>query len=62
MAAAVHGLDLDGQYQIWLRRNAASPDDAARQRLAAMDIPVLGAVFAGGSSSLGGLDIQYPAR
>jgi capsular exopolysaccharide synthesis family protein len=33
---------------------------AARQRLAALDIPVLGAVFAGGSSSLGGLDIQYP--
>src|SRR5262249_41063767 len=27
----------------------------ARQRLAALDIPVLGAVFVGGSSSLGGL-------
>jgi Mrp family chromosome partitioning ATPase len=33
---------------------------AARQRLAALDIPVLGAVFVGGSSALGGLDIQYP--
>jgi capsular exopolysaccharide synthesis family protein len=33
---------------------------AARQRLAALDIPVLGTVFVGGSSSLGGLDIQYP--
>ena len=33
---------------------------AARQRLAALDIPVLGAVVVGGSSTLGGLDIQYP--
>jgi hypothetical protein len=33
---------------------------AARQRLAALDIPVLGAVVAGGQSTLGGLDIQYP--
>ncbi|HKB39609.1 MAG TPA: AAA family ATPase [Gemmataceae bacterium] len=33
---------------------------AARQRLAALNIPVLGAVFAGGSGALGGLDIQYP--
>jgi capsular exopolysaccharide synthesis family protein len=33
---------------------------AARQRLAALDIPVLGAVFVGGNSALGGLDIQYP--
>jgi capsular exopolysaccharide synthesis family protein len=33
---------------------------AARQRLAALDIPVLGAVVAGGQSMLGGLDIQYP--
>jgi capsular exopolysaccharide synthesis family protein len=33
---------------------------AARQRLAALDIPVLGAVVAGGRSTLGGLDIQYP--
>jgi capsular exopolysaccharide synthesis family protein len=33
---------------------------AARQRLGALDIPVLGTVFVGGSSALGGLDIQYP--
>lgn len=33
---------------------------AARQRLAALDIPVLGAVFVGGNSALGALDIQYP--
>jgi polysaccharide biosynthesis transport protein len=33
---------------------------AARQRLAALDIPVLGAVVVGGSSTFGGLDIQYP--
>lgn len=33
---------------------------AARQRLAALDISVLGAVFVGGTSALGGLDIQYP--
>jgi len=33
---------------------------AARQRLAALDIPVLGAVVIGGSSTFGGLDIQYP--
>ena len=33
---------------------------AAWQRLAALEIPVLGAVVAGGGSSLGGLDFQYP--
>ncbi len=33
---------------------------AARQRLAALDIPVIGAVFVGGHGALGGLDIQYP--
>src|SRR5262249_53397677 len=33
---------------------------AARQRLAALDIPVLGAVVVGGGGVLGGLDIQYP--
>jgi capsular exopolysaccharide synthesis family protein len=33
---------------------------AAWQRLAALEIPVLGAVVAGGNSVLGGLDIQYP--
>jgi hypothetical protein len=33
---------------------------AARERLAALEIPVIGAVFVGGSSALGGLDIQYP--
>ncbi len=32
----------------------------AHQRLAALDIPVLGAVVVGGHSTLGGLDIQYP--
>jgi capsular exopolysaccharide synthesis family protein len=33
---------------------------AAWQRLAALDIPVLGAVVAGGGNAVGGLDIQYP--
>jgi capsular exopolysaccharide synthesis family protein len=33
---------------------------AAWQRLAALEISVLGAVVAGGQSALGGLDIQYP--
>ena len=33
---------------------------AAWQRLAALEIPVLGAVVAGGNSAFGGLDIQYP--
>jgi capsular exopolysaccharide synthesis family protein len=33
---------------------------AAWQRLAALEIPVLGAVVAGGGNALGGLDIQYP--
>jgi capsular exopolysaccharide synthesis family protein len=35
---------------------------AARQRLAALDIPVLGAVVVGGSGTAGGLDIQYPRQ
>ena len=33
---------------------------AAWQRLAALEIPVLGAVVAGGGNALAGLDIQYP--
>src|SRR5262249_28069613 len=33
---------------------------AARQRLTALDIPVLGAVVVGGGSNFGGADIQYP--
>lgn len=32
VAAAVHGLDLDAQYQLWLRRSAASEADPVGQR------------------------------